>query len=167
MLIAELKTRPNVVLKENNEVRHIIYPSNEKEVKELEMILDKSKSNEDQFRFLNDKWVKVNMSGYKNEVHSRHVEDIIPTIKIHNNESMFEEGNFVKETCCYQEHKSKVPNNVIKHEDKLSSFYCALELIKSDYFIVLEEDIELEKLNNIVLNFRQEENAIGDQDRNT
>lgn len=139
MLLETLQTRYKIILSETKNHKFVIYPSNQEEV---ELLTDyKISDSKDKCDYLD----LLDMCGHVNEVQHTHVKDIIFEHKKHKEESFDWHGRknteIKIEYTCYQPSKKAPNNNVICHEDKVSSFKCACELLQTKYFIVLKEKI--------------------------
>lgn len=154
MLLSELKQRRNVVLLDNATIQFVLYPSNKEEIMRAEELLSLGIMPCDDngvitdFDFLKD----INMCGHINEVHDLHCKEVIPLVKIHEDREYGERGykniTYIQEHKCYQEYMTPAANNnVIKHEDKLSSFKCACQKLQTNYFILIKQD----KITDIVI----------------
>lgn len=151
MLITELKSRRNVILKENEIEIFTLFPVDEDEVKEMEELFElgsnykndeRSKNYDFAFFDKENKEPHLEMGGKLDEVKTVHISALIPKIKVHKiRDSEFRtKFTITNEFKCYQEHKSiSLNNNIIKHEEQLSSFRCACERIQTINFIVLKE----------------------------
>jgi hypothetical protein len=141
MLLAELKTRRQVILQEQEKYRYILYEATKQETNELfseiEKVLRDHSYKSKTFDFLS----MIDFFGEIEDVNHYHVKDIIPTDKVHIiRGDRPGKSEIVTENKCYQNHKPRHPyNNIVVHEDKISSFKCACELAKTVSFIVLKE----------------------------
>lgn len=158
MIFSEILNRKNIVLLETSTKKFILYPSTKEEINNIEELLNNKEKNE----FLNS----INMCGHISEVLNIHCRDIIPIIKEHKeieyDYKNRETKSIIQEFKCYQEHKQRsVNNNVIKHEDSLTSFRCACQLLNVEYFLIIKEDkIELNLLKEFLDNYKfTEENG--------
>ena len=149
MLLKELKQRNGIILSENENDIYIIYPSNKEEVETLTQY--KIDNLHDKCDYLE----VLDMCGHISEVQNTHVKDIIKEIKVHKEQHFSDNGRttfkLYPEYRCYQENKNKsASNNVICHEDKVSSFKCVCERIQSGYFIVVK--LKRERSQSDILN---------------
>lgn len=145
MLLTTLKERKNVVLEERTYIKYVLYACTEEETElfydAVQLFRQGKKEETKDFDFLN----KIYCFGHKKDFGNNDFKKIISPKKIHEEKRHGYNGNIIiEEVCsehpCYQKHKNaNMYNNIIIHEDALSSFRCACEIIQSDYFIVLKE----------------------------
>lgn len=144
MLTNNVKDRPRLVLLERETFRFLLIPSTKEETELLQAILTGKTDDKivHHFDFLNDPEISVDMVGEVNEVQPNHVYNIIPKLKQHRIRKIehIAREEVINEYYCYQQHKivSK-NNNIVKHEEQVSSFKCACQLMQTEYFIVLKE----------------------------
>lgn len=139
MLHEELKNRKNIILLENESINVILYPITKEECKNIIDIL--SKSNTEEFIDFNH---LIDYCGEVSKTINGDLKDIIPIHKTYKNKRYSENGrehiDYTFEYKCHTENKNKVEsNNVIIHEDALSSFKCACEKLQTEYFVILKE----------------------------
>lgn len=140
----KLIIRRNIILKEDKEFKYILFPCNKEEHDFLDAQYDLfhyGQLNKEQSDFIK----QIDMCGHILKTTENHCSNIIPLEKTHIFHETSDRGikhkTVINEYKCYQEHKKKSVNDLIKHEDKLSSFNCAIQLIDSLYFIVLKQKI--------------------------
>lgn len=161
MLYEELKQKRNLVLIEKDKYKYILYALDKKELKLIEDDFeDYSSGVELECDFIKD----VIMGGNIDETQDFHCKELIPLNKVHTIRptERFEKKERIPEYKCYHTNELHIErsrcNNVIVHEDKLSSFKCACERIQSKYFVVVKEKKEIENtiitqlVNEIVSN---------------
>ena len=148
MLFKDLQQRRNIILKESTEHRYVLYAITEKELKSIqeplildedqEFILEEVKQSEHDFLHM------LYMGGDIRKTRLGSCKDIIETRKIHllNGGETKESSELIVEYQCFQPNNNKHPtNNVVCHEDKLSSLKCACERVNSKFYLILKEDI--------------------------
>lgn len=146
MLIIDLNNRPNLVLLERTTFRYLLYSSTKEETERVEAFL--TGKTEEAMSYINDLkllGLEVDMVGHVDEVAPTHVSNIIPKIHTYIRKKLdhYDKMEVTHEFCCYQEHA--VPNkynNIVKHEERLSSFKCACDKLQTKYFIVLKETLK-------------------------
>lgn len=144
MLIAELKNRQNLLLKESVSYIFTLYASSKREVKEIEELLalnlDEPDERFNNYNFLFIDGITIDMVGNISEVKEKHLEGLIPLRKKHTLKGLEygDKDEIINEHVCYCG-KDYPNNNIILHEDKLSSFNCACQKLQIVYFIVLKE----------------------------
>ena len=135
MLLIELKARTHVVLSEQRKYKYVLYKAIKQETEDLYEEIRKRLSDQNYKSEIYDFLDMVDFFGEVDDVRHYHIKDIIPTVKTHVSKT-----ETIHETMCYQNHKEiNKYNNIIIHEDKLSSFKCACELTKLEFFILLKE----------------------------
>lgn len=138
MLLETLKLNSKLILLSKEKSDIVLYAATKQQVDYLEETVQSPNSTCDFIPM-------INMIGHISEVKHSDLKDIIKCIKVHEIKDFKDRGvtkiEKIDEFICYQENKNKSKNNnVITHECEVSSFKCACELLKTQYFIVLEEE---------------------------
>jgi hypothetical protein len=107
--------------------------SNKIEVDELTELLNNKQYNEEKYPHIKN----IYMCGHIKEVTNKNCLDIIPIVReIKDPYDTNKYPKKIKEYKCYFKNDNKF-NNVIIHEDALSSFKGACNLLNTEYFIVI------------------------------
>lgn len=137
----ELQKRNRLVLQTTKNFKYVLYEATKEETEllyeEIKKYMEDKQYRSEKVDFL----TFIDFFGETSDVNHYHVRDLIPVIKEHKfpSDNINGKPTIIPETMCYQAHGVAPHNNIILHEDKVSSFKCACQAIKTKFFIVLKE----------------------------
>ena len=138
----------SLTLKKDSYEEFILVASSNEEIKEIELLC-LNKETSEKYPFI----ANIFLCGHYSEFTEIDFKHIIPIFRNWNKTKEtngFKKIEIIKEYQCYANSNRNIydfKNNVILHEDRLSSLLCALQTLRSEYFYILRICNEIKTIN--------------------